>query len=358
MGQTSKEIITLSFNHTDVWNRIAAFIDGKAYNTQETYLGILREWCRFLKVEPGTPEAALAILKADDLDSAKYRRWLHKQPGERPRHSGSFTTRMPSVQLAKNRNKTGLEATQSNATICKKLNILCRVYRVLMAFDFGIRYNPFDPDRVPRPPKYSGQKRPTERLDNRIVKRIVNMPDLTSPIGFRDRAILSALFGGGMRRSEVIGIRVGDVKTSLKGNTYLYLRATKTKKDREQAIPPWAAKNIKHFHEMRINQGAKGADYLFVTRTSGRGGKKLTINHPLSATAVYRLFKNYCALAGVDVVATPHSARATAITRLLEKGWSHREVQEFSGHSSVEMVEHYDKRRIGVDDNPGNDLDY
>lgn len=41
---------------------------------------------------------------------------------------------------------------------------------------------------------------------------------------------------------------------------------------------------------------------------------------------------------------TPHSARATAITKLLADGVPHREVQEFSRHSSVRMVERYDKR--------------
>jgi hypothetical protein len=48
----------------------------------------------------------------------------------------------------------------------------------------------------------------------------------------------------------------------------------------------------------------------------------------------------------------------TAISKLLSDGISHREVQEFSRHSSVQMVELYDKRRIGVEDNPGKKLEY
>jgi integrase len=55
---------------------------------------------------------------------------------------------------------------------------------------------------------------------------------------------------------------------------------------------------------------------------------------------------------------TPHSARATAITRLLEQGFSHREVQEFSRHSSVLMVEKYDKRRFSLDESPGKKIFY
>ena len=62
--------------------------------------------------------------------------------------------------------------------------------------------------------------------------------------------------------------------------------------------------------------------------------------------------------AGAGNFVSPHSARATAITKLLSDGFSHREVQEFSRHASIQMVEVYDKRRISIDDNPASDLDY
>jgi integrase len=73
---------------------------------------------------------------------------------------------------------------------------------------------------------------------------------------------------------------------------------------------------------------------------------------------LYRLFKHYCEKAGATQFLTPHSARATAITKLLADGIPHREVQEFSRHSSIQMVELYDKRRLTVEENPGKELDY
>ena len=168
--------------------------------------------------------------------------------------------------------------------------------------------------------------------------------------------ILAVLFGGGLRRSEAIAIRLADVRRTNAGTMFVRLRATKAGKDADQALPAWAAKHIDTLVSIRKRDGAEDGDHLFVSYR-GRGGKTAT-NHPLSDSGLYKLFKSYCVRAGAGSFASPHSARATAITKLLDSGVSHREVQEFSRHASVQMVEVYDKRRIGVDENPAKDLDY
>jgi integrase len=107
---------------------------------------------------------------------------------------------------------------------------------------------------------------------------------------------------------------------------------------------------------VRKTQGAKPGDYLF-NSYRGRGGRN-PVSAPISTHGIYELFKRYCKQAGIKEFVSPHSARATAITRLLSRGIPHREVQEFSRHSSIQMVELYDKRRLGVEDSPGRGLDY
>jgi integrase len=97
-------------------------------------------------------------------------------------------------------------------------------------------------------------------------------------------------------------------------------------------------------------------DYLFIGFT-GKGGQTITTK-PMSDTGLYLLFKQYCMAAGAGMHATPHSARATAITKLLADGIPHREVQEFSRHSSIQMVEWYDKRRFSVEESPAKELSY
>jgi integrase len=193
-------------------------------------------------------------------------------------------------------------------------------------------------------------------LDFKLVKRIVDSADPRTPRGLRDRAILAIFFGGGLRRGEVRNLRIGDVRHTRGGTTFLYLRSTKARRDAEQALPTWAATIVNELVKVRTRSGAGPSEYLFVGYT-GRGGAKQT-DRPISTVAIYELFKAYCAKAGAGEFVTPHSARATAITKLLADGVPHRKVQEFSRHSSVQMVELYDKRRLGVEDNPGKDLDY
>ncbi len=341
-----------------IWVRINAFLSMRAPNTRDTYGGIVKEWCRFLGAEAGTLAAARKLSSATDLHAMAYKNWLENQPGEKPRAMRKESSSR-AIQLgvhAPKTKKTGLEFTQSNATIAKKFAALRRIYRMLIASGLGVSENPFDTDRVPAPPKDSGRKRPTEMVNFSLVMDIVNLPDVSTQKGLRDRAILAALFGAGLRRSEAANLRIGDVRRTNNGTAFLYLRSTKAKKDAEQAIPKWAGQFIEELKNKRLKEGAGAADYLFVSYT-GQGGKAATSN-PVSSSGIYKLFKQYCVLGGAGQTVSPHSARATAITRLLDEGVSHREVQEFSRHASIQMVEAYDKRRLGVDRNPGKLLDY
>lgn len=348
--------------NTPCWIRLEAFLSTKTPNTQVTYKGILREWCKFLGAEVGTNEAEKRLLSATDLHALAYRKWLGNQLGQKSRfHTSTHNKATKSLSHTFNKNiknskKTGLENTQTNATIWKKFAALRRLYRVLISYEL-CKSNPFDTDRVPPPAKDSGKKRPTEMIPFELVRDILLLPDESTEKGLRDKAILSTLFGCGLRRSEISEIRIGDIKKSQQGTIYIYLRATKAKKDAEQALPEWNASVILKLVELRLNiHKAKDGDYLFICYT-GQGGRTAT-NQPISHSGIYNLFKNYCLQAGVAAHVSPHSARATSITKLLEDGLSHRFVQEFSRHSSIQMVEVYDKRRIRIDQNPGKKLKF
>lgn len=340
------------------WLHISAFLSLKAPLTQDTYKGVIAEWCAFLGTSPHAKDSGKKLLAAKNLHAIAFRAYLERQPGERPRaQSSSSETRAVDTRRSVRREKrSGLECTQSNATIAKKFAVLRRIYRVLIAADLGIRQNPFDSDAVPPPPKDSGRKRPTKMLDFTVVKKVIAQADESTPKGLRDKAILCALFGGALRRGEVIALRVGDVQRTPSGTAFLYLRATKARKDAQQALPKWAAEVIERLVKQRSKEGALAGDRLFVSYT-GRGGKVPT-KSPISPSGIYSLFRRCCDQAGAGEHLSPHSARATAITRLLAEGVPHREVQEFSRHSSIQMVEVYDKRRIGVDENAGRGLEY
>lgn len=358
----SKELETRVKGPARLWIRITAFLSLKTPNTRKTYTGIIAEWCSFLGTQVGTEEAARKILAASDLHAMAYRRWLESRPGEKPRAlrkiKGSPSREVTLRKRSSNseQKKSGLEDTQSNATISKKFAALRRIYRMLIAADLGVLENPFDVDKVPPPAKEAGRKRPTEMVSFDRVMDIIYSPPEETEKGIRDRAILASLFGGGIRRSELINLRIDDVRRTHKGTLYLYLRNTKGKKDAEQALPAWAADLVDRHLAIRKAAGAGPADFLF-TGYIGQAGITAT-SEPISESGVYHLFRKYCSLGGGGSFLTPHSARATAITKLLEDGLSHREVQEFSRHASVQMVEVYDKRRYGIEQNPAKGLDF
>ncbi|NMC62242.1 MAG: site-specific integrase, partial [SAR324 cluster bacterium] len=320
-----------------LWIRLGAFLSMRSPNTRRSYMSIFKEWCEFLGAEVASDKAAELVLKANDLQAQAYRAWLERRPGERPRMLQSKSTSRALLKKTKigTVKKDGLQYSLSNATIWKKFAALRRMYRMIIASDLGTSSNPFDIDTTPPPPKDSGKKRPTEMIPFEDVRKILEGPDTREQKGLRDLAILAALFGGGLRRSEIINLRLGDLAVSHAGNAFLRLRATKSRKDFNQALPQWAADIIFRWKKIREHEGATSGDYLF-TSFRGRGGLVSTPN-PISSDGIYRLFKQYCIRAGVKVFATPHSARATAITKLLADGVPHRMVQEFSRHSSIQM---------------------
>lgn len=346
----SKDLAHHQHSNHPLWLHLAAFFSSKAPKTQDTYRGILLEWLKFIGGSFGTTAGAKKLISVSYLHAVGFQEWLKKQPGARPRMSVSSSKEISS-EKAKIHKKSGLESSQSNATIWKKCAALRRMYRVIISAQLGITENPFDSERAPPPAKDSGRKRPTEMINFEDVQKVLDATDLKTEVGRRDFAILSLLFGAGLRRSEVSNLRLGDVKKAHSGTTYLYLRATKSKRDAEQPLPQWAADALQDVFKDRILHKAVSGDYLFVTY-EGRSRAKRS-DTPISHTGIWRLFKSYCLKADVFGFKSPHSARATAITKLLTDGIPHRFVQAFSRHASVQMVELYDKRRLNLEDNPG-----
>lgn len=354
-----------SSDNPEFWVRLEAFLAMRSKQTYETYHGIVREWCQFLGAESGSDSGAHKLKSVSEVHAMAYIKWLSGQPGEIPRLQRKSTPKLKDrievlPQIENNprgqTKKLGLDNLQSNATIVKKVAALRRIYRMLIGSGLVAGINPFDPDRVKAPPKESGRKRPTEMLPFENVKSVIAAADQKTIKGLQDQAILACLFGGALRRSEIVNLRIDDVRRSSKGTVFLHLRATKAGKDASQALPAWAAGILQiHLKECK-KRGAQPIDPLF-SSFRGKAGL-IPTDQPISSSGVYKLFKMYCSRAGLGDFFTPHSARATAITKLLSEGIPHREVQEFSRHSSVQMVEHYDKRRIGVDESAAKDLDF
>ena len=142
----------------------------------------------------------------------------------------------------------------------------------------------------------------------------------------RERAILLTMALLGLRRSEVLGLNVGDVDLV---TARLHVRHTKGGKSRMLPIPSELRPALKE----HMDAQQRGADEPLFLGAHGRR---------LSRSALARLFSKWLHDAGLaDQGLTPHSARHGAATRWLKAGLSVRHVQLLLGHSSLDVTSRY-----------------
>lgn len=194
--------------------------------------------------------------------------------------------------------------------------------------------------------------RPTKMMNYDDVQRLVYEPTKHGKTGIRDAAFFALLFGAALRRNEAIKLDLQNIKYKDK-LIYVELTNTKNKDDINQVLPKWAAIILKGYATQRTAEGARPEDPLFVgyTRWEAPDSQRVT------ASAMWYRLKTWCKRLKISHVGT-HAGRATAITKLLDDGATHRQVREFSRHKSIQMVEVYDKRRTKLSESLGLKLSY
>lgn len=233
----------------------------------------------------------------------------------------------------------------SDATIKNRVHLLRRIFSHLRLMGL-IDVNPFDLALELLPKRQLVARRPTRLIPFSKIPELLEAPPNNTKEGIRDRAILSILFGAGLRRSELLALNVEDVWVSESGVLCLKLKSTKAGKMQEQSLPSFAAERHSELISQRKAEGAKGTHALFVNYYAcGAPGKRL------SQSTLFRLFKYYTSSLGLR--AAPHSARATAASWLKFNGEYDEEVMLFLRHSTPNMVRVYDKRARGFENNPG-----
>jgi site-specific recombinase XerD len=303
-----------------MWERLAnAIAASRAPVTVYTYMQTLEELCRVMKAEPGTDEAMLVLTNLTKEDAAEYVNWCKRQKSQKGRSSLKSDT----VSLG---------------TIKKKLNAITTCYKELITLGIA-KENPFAELRDAYQKYEVGDRRPTKLTPFDKVKALLAIKPVWKQ-DFRDLALLAMCYGSAARRATIAALRLIDLEFQPDGRLWIQLRNTKAQTARLQYVLPWAVPNIKRYYEMRKQEGAKPMDGFFIAY---RGRSNTTA--PISDETLYAVFREWMPKIGLDETYTPHSARATAITFLLENNLTHRRVCDFSGHKSVQMVEKYDKLR-------------
>lgn len=170
-------------------------------------------------------------------------------------------------------------------------------------------------------------------LSEEELERLFAQPDISTPAGLRDRAILELLFSSGLRVSELAGLDRDHI--NLKRREFMV--RGKGQKDRPIFISPAAAKWVEHY----LNKRHDNTKPLFV-RYSGSKKVDLTGNyHRLTVRSVQRLVARYALLAGITKHVSPHTLRHSFATDLLMNGADLRSVQAMLGHSNISTTQIY-----------------
>ena len=171
-------------------------------------------------------------------------------------------------------------------------------------------------------------------LNEEELDSILTQPDLLTPQGLRDKAILDLLFSTGLRVSEIAGLHIDDVNLeknefSIKG---------KGGKVRVVFLDPTARVSLKNYLAKRRDK----SDFMFVSY--GHTNLQSPIANTeagMTPRSIQRMIKKYALSAGITKDVTPHVMRHSFATDLLMNGADIRAVQSLLGHSSITTTQIY-----------------
>jgi integrase/recombinase XerD len=173
---------------------------------------------------------------------------------------------------------------------------------------------------------------PGDVLTQGELKRVLRSPDVTTPHGLRDHALLDLLFSTGLRSAEVQALDLGDVDHPQRE---IVVRAGKGDKGRIVPLTRSAYGSLRQYlDEARgtfVSGHRDGRTALFLTNRGRR------IHHVF----LHYLVKDACVAAGIKKRVSPHTFRRSFATLLLKNGVSVRHIQALLGHESLDTTAKY-----------------
>ncbi len=166
-------------------------------------------------------------------------------------------------------------------------------------------------------------------LSEEQVEKLLESPDVTKPLGLRDRAMLETLYATGLRVSELVGLTLSQVSL-----TQGVVRVI-GKGDKERLVPlgeeaiAWINRYLAAGRPKLVR--GRSTDALFTTT---RGG-------PMTRQAYWHNLKLHTRKAGIQTRMSPHTLRHAFATHLLNHGADLRVVQMLLGHADLSTTQIY-----------------
>jgi len=162
------------------------------------------------------------------------------------------------------------------------------------------------------------------------VDRLLEQPDTSTPRGLRDKALIEVLYATGLRVSELIALRAGDLNLD---DGYLTCIG---KGDKQRMVPlgheaaDWVRRYMREGRPALLRK--KSSPWLFANARDGGS---------LSRVGFWKVLKQYGVKAGISRDLSPHVLRHSFATHLLERGADLRMIQMMLGHADLSTTQIY-----------------
>ncbi|MGA8145877.1 MAG: site-specific tyrosine recombinase XerD [Candidatus Acidiferrales bacterium] len=271
----------------------------------------VRTFLSYLRVEKGLSDNTIKSYRRDMLKFVEF-----VGPGE---FDTADITRSDVVNFLATLYKRGLDSR----SVARHLVTIRHFFR----FSLLEGYVKDDPAATIESPKF--RQRLPYFLSVAEVDRLLAQPDVTSSVGLRDKAMIELLYSTGIRVSELVGIRVGDLQMEAgclrcvgKGNKERLVPVGKKalgviEEYLKRSRPELLREGTSPF--MFLNQRGRQMDRITLWKLVGMYGKKALLRKPLK----------------------PHTLRHSFATHLLDRGADLRSVQMMLGHSDISTTQIY-----------------
>jgi integrase/recombinase XerD len=186
--------------------------------------------------------------------------------------------------------------------------------------------NPASDLLMPKPDR----RLPEATLTRNEMALLLATPDLSKPLGLRDRAVLEVFYSCALRRAELIALTVRDIDFD-RGT--VFVRSGKGAKDRYVPIGERALFWVRLYVNI-VRPGfaaAEHPDRLFLS----------SVGTPICPDWLCRRVRHYLDAAGIAKSGSCHLLRHTVATLMLEGGADIRYVAEMLGHAKLETTQRY-----------------
>jgi site-specific recombinase XerD len=168
------------------------------------------------------------------------------------------------------------------------------------------------------------------------VEKLLNSPNTSHNIGLRDKAILEVLFSTGLRVAELAALNKDQIK--IKNDTKDIELGITGKGGRARTVY-FSDRTVNHLRDyLKTRNDSDKA--LFINYRPGKNDESPALNR-LTPRSIERILEKYSKIAGLSIMATPHTMRHSYATDLLNQGVDIRTVQELLGHQNIATTQIY-----------------